>query len=43
MVTEDTRTAANQPPPAVGLQSHDGEDDLSIEYPSSGGEPMAES
>ena len=43
MVTKDTRTAANQPPPAAsGLQSRDEEDDLSIEYPDSDGEPMAE-
>ena len=43
MVTKGTRTAANQPPPAAsGLQSRDGEDDLSIEYPSSDGEPMSE-
>ena len=44
MVTKDTRTAANQPLPATaGLPIHDAEDDLSIEYPSSDGEPMAES
>ena len=44
MVTRNTRTAANQPPTAAtGLQSRDVEDDLSIEYPSSDGEPMAES
>ena len=44
MVTKDTRTAANQvPPAAAGLPSRDETDDLSIEYPSSDGEPMAES
>ena len=44
MVTKDTRTAANQvPPAAAGLPSRDEIDDLSIEYPSSDGEPMAES
>ena len=43
MVTRDTRTAANHPPPATaGLPSGDEIDDLSIEYPSSDGEPMAE-
>ena len=43
MVTKGTRTVANQPPPAAAsLQSHDEEDDLSIEYPSSDGEPMSE-
>ena len=43
MVTKDTRTAANQPLTATaGLPSHDAEDDLSIEYPDSDGEPMAE-
>jgi len=42
MVTKDTQTEANQALPAVGLQSHDMEDDLSIEYPDSDGEPMAE-
>ena len=43
MVTKDTRTAANQPlPAAAGLPSGDEIDDLSIEYPSSDGEPMAE-
>ena len=44
MVAKDTRTAANQVPPATaGLPSRDEIDDLSIEYPSSDGEPMAES
>ena len=44
MVTRDTRTAVNQvPPAAAGLTSGDEIDDLSIEYPSSDGEPMAES
>ena len=44
MVTKDTRTAASQPPPAAAdLPSGNEEDDLSIEYPSSDGEPMAES
>ena len=44
MVTKDTRTPANQPlPPAAGLPGRDEIDDLSIEYPSSDGEPMAES
>ena len=43
MVTKDTRTAANQPlPAAAGLPSGGEIDDLSIEYPSSDGEPMAE-
>ena len=44
MATENTRTAINQPPLADAvLHRPDGEDDLSIEYPSSDGEPMAES
>ena len=43
MVTRDTRTAVNQVPPAMaGLPSGDEIDDLSIEYPDSDGEPMAE-
>ena len=44
MVTKDPRTAVNQPSSAtVGLQPpEEEEDDLSIEYPSSDGEPMAE-
>ncbi len=44
MVTRNTRAAPDQSPPdAAGPQSHDGKDDLSIVYPSSDGEPMAES
>ena len=43
MVTKDTRTAASQASPAAaGLPSGDEIDDLSIEYPSSDGEPMSE-
>ena len=43
MVTKDTRTAANQPlPSAGGSPIGDEIDDLSIEYPDSDGEPMAE-
>ena len=44
MVTKNTRTATNQPPSAAAdAQRRDGEaDDLSIEYPSSDGEPMSE-
>ena len=43
MVTENTRTAINQPPMTDAvLYPLDAEDDLSIEYPSSDGEPMAE-
>ena len=43
MVTRNTRTAINQPPLADAISHRsDGEDDLSIEYPSSDGEPMAE-
>ena len=43
MVTKDTRTAANQPlPAAAGSPIGDEIDDLSIEYPSSDGEPMSE-
>ena len=44
MVTKNTRTATNQPPSAgADAQRRDGEaDDLSIEYPSSDGEPMSE-
>ena len=44
MVAKYTRTSANHPPSsAAGLPSGDEIDDLSIEYPSSDGEPMAES
>ena len=44
MVAKDTRTTLNQPPSAAAdSQRRDEEDDLSIEYPSSDGEPMAES
>ena len=43
MVTKYTRTAANQPlPAAAGSPIGDEIDDLSIEYPSSDGEPMSE-
>ena len=43
MVTKDTKTAADQLLPATARsQSQDEEDDLSIEYPDSDGEPMAE-
>ena len=44
MVTKDPRTAVNQPSSAVPPRQRLGEeeDDLSIEYPSSDGEPMAE-
>ena len=43
MVTKDTRTAGNQPlPAAAGSLIGDEIDDLSIEYPDSDGEPMAE-
>ena len=44
MVTKDTRTADARPPSTPpGAQPLDADDDLSIEYPSSDGEPMAES
>ena len=44
MVTKDPRTSVNQPSSAVPTRQRPGkeEDDLSIEYPSSDGEPMAE-
>ena len=43
MVTKDPRAAAKQPPPATaGLPGGDEIDDLTIEYPDSDGEPMAE-
>ena len=43
MVTKGPRTAANQPPPTTaGSPDGDGIDDLSVEYPDSDGEPMAE-
>ncbi len=44
MVPKDTRIPANRPSPAAPVQPGQNEaDDRSIEYPSSDGEPMAES